>query len=57
MQMKDEILTELWQVKDDIAKESNHNVRDLFERLRKVQTASKHPTVDRSSDRKDVHRV
>ena len=49
--MKDEILEELWQIKDKIARETNYNTQALFERLRAVQAASANPVVDRTKQR------
>ncbi len=38
--MTDEIIQELWQAKDAIAAEHNHNVKSLVEHLRKEQKTS-----------------
>jgi len=49
--MKDEILEELWKIKDRIAIETNYNTHALFERLKKVQTEFSNPVVDRTNQR------
>jgi hypothetical protein len=50
--MKDEILEELWQIKDKIARETNYNTQSLFERLKKIQAESNHSVVNRTKQRK-----
>ena len=50
--MKDEILEELWRVKDQIAAETNGNTQVLFERLRSVKLTPSQRMVDRTSLRK-----
>ena len=46
--MKDEILTELWKIKDQIATEANCDARTLFSRLKSIQEKSDHPVVNRT---------
>ena len=46
--MKDEILTELWSIKDQIATETKGNTQALFERLKAIQDKSDHPVVNRT---------
>jgi hypothetical protein len=41
--MKDEILNELWAIKDNLAKETNYNMKALFERLTKTPKHSSTP--------------
>lgn len=50
--MKDEILTELWSIKDLIAAETKGNARALFERLKMIQNKSGRPIVNRTQKRK-----
>ena len=45
--MKDEVLTELWKIKDSIAKENNHDVGTLMMHLKKVQATSGRKTINR----------
>lgn len=53
--MKDEIMEELWRIKDQIAAETKGNTQALFERLRAIElTASQH-TVNRTSQRTTRH--
>ena len=49
--MKDEILTELWSIKDQIAAEAKGNTRALFERLKMIQKQSGHSVVNRTQKR------
>nr|VFJ61111.1 MAG: hypothetical protein BECKFW1821A_GA0114235_111110 [Candidatus Kentron sp. FW] len=44
--MKDEVLQELWEIKDELARESGYDIEALFETLRAVQAASTCPTVN-----------
>lgn len=44
--MSDEIIKELWQVKDDIAREHNHDVRELARYLQGRSQAVHDQTVD-----------
>jgi hypothetical protein len=53
--MKDEILAELWAIKDGIAKECGYDVKRLFDRLKKSQKKSKHRLVNRTNARGNVH--
>ena len=53
--MKDEILEELWRVKDQIADETKGNTQALFERLRNVKLTPSQHMVDRTSPRKPQH--
>lgn len=50
--MKDEILAELWSIKDQIAAETKGDTRTLFKRLKMIQKKSGHPVVNRSQTRK-----
>ena len=47
--MSDEIIEELWQVKDDIAREHKHDVRRLAEYLQRQTPLAPGQTVDRRS--------
>ena len=47
--MKDEIIAELWQIKDELAREANYDVHVLCRELRKGQTTSLAQVVDRSA--------
>ena len=53
--MKDEIMEELWRVKDQIAGETKGNTQALFERLRNVKLTPSQHMVDRTSPRKPQH--
>nr|VFK32960.1 MAG: hypothetical protein BECKMB1821G_GA0114241_11328 [Candidatus Kentron sp. MB]VFK35762.1 MAG: hypothetical protein BECKMB1821I_GA0114274_11438 [Candidatus Kentron sp. MB]VFK77356.1 MAG: hypothetical protein BECKMB1821H_GA0114242_112710 [Candidatus Kentron sp. MB] len=44
--MKDEVLQELWEIKDELARESGYDIEALFKTLRTVQTSSTHPIVN-----------
>ena len=46
--MPDEILRELWETKDQIARECDHDLRRLFDRLKAAQKSSSHPKVNRT---------
>jgi len=50
--MKDEILTELWMIKDSIAKENNHDVNTLMIHLKKVQSLSDRKVMNRYQNKK-----
>ena len=39
--MKDEIIAELWQIKDQSAREADYNVHVLCQQLREQQAASR----------------
>ena len=49
--MSDEIIEELWQVKDDIARENEHDVRRLADYLRGQTRVA----LDRTADRPSVN--
>lgn len=46
--MKDEIIEELWKIKDQIASEAKGSTQVLFDRLRKVALSPSQRRVDRS---------
>ena len=46
--MKDEIIAELWQIKDELAREANYDVHVLCRELREKQTTSSAQIIDRS---------
>lgn len=46
--MKDEIIEEVWQIKEAIAKECDGNLDILVEKLRRQEKTSTSPVVDRS---------
>jgi hypothetical protein len=48
--MNDEIMQELWQIKDELAREANCDVRVLCQKLREHQAASRERIVDRSAE-------
>jgi hypothetical protein len=47
--MKDEIMAELWQIKDELAREANYDVHLLCRELREIQASSPVQVVDRST--------
>jgi hypothetical protein len=47
--MKDEIMQELWQVKDELARQANYDVHILCRQLRERQASSHVQVVDRSA--------
>ena len=47
--MRDEIIEELWQIKDELAREAKYDVHVLCRELRAKQTTSTARIVDRSS--------
>ena len=51
--MSDEILRELWAIKDQISKECGHNLRRLFEHLKSLEATSSRPVVNRISEPKN----
>ncbi len=53
--MKDEILEELWKVKDQIASEAKGSTQALFEHLRTVERESSHRKVNRTDSCKKQH--
>ena len=53
--MKDEIIEELWRVKDQIAAETKGNTKTLFERLRAIKLTPSQRMVTRASPRKLQH--
>ncbi|MBF0275118.1 MAG: hypothetical protein HQK84_07790 [Nitrospinae bacterium] len=50
--MKDEIIEELWKVKDEIAKEHNYDIDKLVETLREREKTEKRKIVDFSEEQK-----
>ena len=50
--MNDEIIREIWQIKDAIGKEVNYNLHSLGALLRKRQSTGSKQIVDLSSKRK-----
>jgi hypothetical protein len=50
--MKDEILTELWMIKDSIAKENNNDVKTLMIHLKEFQETSGRRVVNRFQNKK-----
>ena len=46
--MKDEIIEELWQIKDELARRTHYNIGALCRELREKQLSSRAPVVDRS---------
>ncbi|MDP6629576.1 MAG: hypothetical protein QGH42_02060 [Kiritimatiellia bacterium] len=53
--MKDEILEELWRVKDQISDEAKGNTQALFDRLRNIKLTSTQRMVNRTAPRKPQH--
>ncbi|MDA3800071.1 MAG: hypothetical protein PF692_13440 [Kiritimatiellae bacterium] len=50
--MRDEIREELWEAKDNIAKECNYDIKKLFENLKDIQSSSNRKVVNLSRTRK-----
>jgi hypothetical protein len=55
--MRDEIIEELWQIKDELAREANYDVHVLCRKLRVQQAASHERIVDRSAGLVDAQAV
>ena len=53
--MKDEIIEELWRVKDQIAAEAGGNTQALFDRLRSIKIEPSQHMVNRATPRKPQH--
>jgi hypothetical protein len=51
----DQILEETWRVKDELARESDYDIRKLFENLRAYERA--HPEVPRIRNPEDLRRL
>ena len=49
--MADEIITELWKVKDQAAAESGYDLRRRYEQLKKMEKDSKVQVVNRAAKR------
>jgi len=47
--MCDEIIQELWQIKDELAREANYDIHVLCRKLREQQATSHEQVVDRSA--------
>jgi hypothetical protein len=47
--MKDEIIEELWRIKDELAREANYDIHVLCHQLRERQARSRAQVVDRSA--------
>ena len=47
--MTDEVMREMWNIKDEISKESNRSIRSLVERLRKRQRLATQKVVNLQS--------
>ncbi len=52
--MSDPIITELWKIKDGLAKECGYDLGKLFERLKTAQKSEKGTVVNRTKLRKPV---
>lgn len=52
--MTDEIIQDLWQIKDHIAKEHGYNIDSLVEYLRKREHKGNHRNVNLSSIKKST---
>lgn len=50
--MADEIIKELWKIKDNIAKEYNYDLRALAVYLKNKKHEGDHQTIDRRADKK-----
>ena len=50
--MKDEVLTELWMIKDSIAKDNNNDVKTLMIYLNEFQKTSGRRVVNRFQNKK-----
>jgi hypothetical protein len=48
--MSDEILQELWRIKDELAREAQYDVHVMCQKLREQQAASPEQVVDRSAE-------
>ena len=53
--MKDEIMEELWRIKDQIATETKGNTQALFDRLRAIKLNPSQRMVTRATPRKLQH--
>jgi hypothetical protein len=53
--MKDEIIEELWQIKDQIGSETKSNTQKLFKRLRSIELKPTQRMVNRTTQRKTQH--
>ncbi len=53
--MKDEIIEELWRVKDQISVETKGNTQTLFDRLRSIKLTPPQRMVNRASSHKPQH--
>ena len=51
--MKDEIIEELWQIKDKIAVDTKGDTQTLFKRLRSIKLKSSQKWVNRTSSFKE----
>ena len=52
--MKDEIIAELWQIKDELARKANYDVHVLCRELREGQMHSSAHVVDRSASFSEI---
>jgi hypothetical protein len=52
--MADQILSELWEIKDGLSKECGHDLRRLFDKLKDVQKSSRGPLVNRTKQRPET---
>ena len=51
--MSDQILRELWAIKNQVAQECGYDLRRLFQHLKSLQAASSRPVVNRTTVPKD----
>nr|VFK42424.1 MAG: hypothetical protein BECKSD772F_GA0070984_11221 [Candidatus Kentron sp. SD]VFK48239.1 MAG: hypothetical protein BECKSD772E_GA0070983_11182 [Candidatus Kentron sp. SD]VFK80604.1 MAG: hypothetical protein BECKSD772D_GA0070982_11332 [Candidatus Kentron sp. SD] len=55
--MKDEVLQELWEIKDELARESDYDIEALFKTLRTVQASSTYPVVNLAAHKSTVEQT
>ncbi|MGD0088645.1 MAG: hypothetical protein ABSE73_01880 [Planctomycetota bacterium] len=52
--MPDPVLRELWAIKDKLAEECHHDLRQLFERLKSMEKSTSQPAVNRVAQAKEM---
>jgi len=54
-EIKDEIISELWKIKDEMARQADYDLKKLYGQLVAIQRSSSHPVVNRAGKRGEAN--